>query len=244
MPHEIDELERRAHAARDRGRGAGARRPTRPPRSAATALASELEGVLRELARADRALAGREGTRIAAIQHAKAQIEEAREEAERAERDGDLQRAAELRYGRLPELARGARGRADRARGRTAASALLKEEVDAEDIAEVVRDWTGIPVSRCSRARCRSSSRMEERLHERVVGQDEAVEAVGERRPPLARRPGRPEPADRLVPVPRARPASARPSSRARSPSSCSTTSTRWCASTCPSTWRSTRSRA
>ena len=93
------------------------------------ALASELEGVRAELA----ALTERwqaEKARIAAIQHAKAQIEEAREEAERAERDGDLQRAAELRYGRLPELARELEDE------QTALEAhggerLLKEEVDA-----------------------------------------------------------------------------------------------------------------
>ena len=118
-----------------------------------------------------------EKARIAAIQHAKAQIEEAREEAERAERDGDLQRAAELRYGRLPELARELEDEqsALEAHG---GERLLNEEVAPDDIAEVVAAWTGIPVSRLLEGEMQKLVALEGRLHERVVGQDEAVEAV------------------------------------------------------------------
>ena len=86
--------------------------------------------------------------------------------------------------------------------------------------------------------------RLEEVLHERVIGQDEAGQRGRERDPPLARRALRPAPARSARSCSSARPASARPSSRARSPTSCSTTSGRWSASTCRSTWRSTRCRA
>ena len=94
------------------------------------------------------------------------------------------------------------------------------------------------------RARWRSSCASRSVLHERVIGQDDAVAAVAERDPPLARR-ARPTRTGRSArSCSSAPPVSARPSSRARSPTSCSTTSGRWCASTCRSTWRSTRCRA
>ena len=80
---------------------------------------------------------------------------------------------------------------------------MLTEEVTDEDIAEVVAKWTGIPVSRLMEGEVEKLIHMEERLHERVVGQDEAVAAVVERGAPLARRPAGPEPADRLVHLPR-----------------------------------------
>ena len=141
---------------------------------------------------------------IDAIRDAKERLEQAHREAERAERDADLQRAAELRYGEIPELERARaasrrRGCASSSRDRT----FLKEEVDDEDVAEVVAKWTGIPVSRLMEGEVEKLVHMEERLHERVIGQDEAVEAVSN-----ALRRSRaglqdPQPADRLVPVPR-----------------------------------------
>ena len=120
---------------------------------------------------------------------------------------------------------------------------MLKEEVDEEDIAEVVSKWTHIPVSRLMEGEVQKLIHMEERLHQRVIGQDEAINAVVERDPPRARRAAGSRTARSAASCSSARPASARPSSRARSPSSCSTTSRRWCASTCPSTRRSTRCR-
>ncbi len=93
---------------------------------------------------------------------------------------------------------------------------MLKEEVDEEDVAEIVAKWTGIPVSRLMEGEMSKLVRMEDVLHARVIGQDDAVTRGGQRHPSLARRPLRPEPSDRLVPVPRARPAWARPSWRAR----------------------------
>ncbi len=101
-------------------------------------------------------------------------IDELRQEAERAERVGDLQRVAEIRYGELPaleqELAEGEQ--------EDGVEPMVKEEVDEDDVGEVVARWTGIPVDRLLEGETEKLIHMEERLHERVVGQDEAVEAV------------------------------------------------------------------
>jgi ATP-dependent Clp protease ATP-binding subunit ClpB len=101
------------------------------------------------------------------------QIDDLRMEAERAERASDLQRVAEIRYGELPALER-------ELEEREAAESepMVKEEVDEDDIAMIVARWTGIPVSRLLEGETEKLIHMEERLHERVVGQDEAVEAV------------------------------------------------------------------
>jgi ATP-dependent Clp protease ATP-binding subunit ClpB len=123
---------------------------------------------------------------IQGVRETKERLEQARVEAERAEREANLQRAAELRYGEIPELERKLleHEAAERTRmgtgdsGDGEAPVFLKEEVDAEDVAEVVGRWTGIPVSRLLEGEVEKLIHMEERLHERVVGQDEAVEAV------------------------------------------------------------------
>ena len=101
-------------------------------------------------------------------------IDELRGEAERAERGGELQRVAEIRYGELPELERELEER-ERQNG---SEPMVKEEVDEDDVAAVVARWTGIPVDRLLEGETEKLIHMEERLHERVVGQDEAVEAV------------------------------------------------------------------
>jgi ATP-dependent Clp protease ATP-binding subunit ClpB len=114
----------------------------------------------------------------------KVRLEEARTEAERAEREADLQRAAELRYGEIPELEKqlaeheGQDAGDEGAAGRAGGAQFLKEEVDADDVAEVVGRWTGIPVSRLLEGETEKLIHMEERLHERVVGQDTAIDAV------------------------------------------------------------------
>jgi len=117
---------------------------------------------------------------IAGISETKEQLDAARVEMERAERESDLQRAAELRYGEIPELERKVAEyeSAERERGDGQAPVFLKEEVDADDIAEVVARWTGIPVSRLMEGESEKLVQMEARLHERVVGQDAAIEAV------------------------------------------------------------------
>ena len=94
-------------------------------------------------------------------------------EAERAERHGDLQRVAEIRYGELPDLERELEERAE-----PVEEPMVKEEVDEDDVASVVARWTGIPVSRLLEGETEKLIHMEERLHQRVVGQDQAVEAV------------------------------------------------------------------
>jgi ATP-dependent Clp protease ATP-binding subunit ClpB len=113
---------------------------------------------------------------IVAINEIREQLEEANREVERAEREADLQRAAELRYGLIPELEQrlaDAEARAD-----SSGNKFLKEEVDEEDVAEVVARWTGIPVSRLMESEVQKLIHMEDRLHDRVIGQQAAVEAV------------------------------------------------------------------
>ena len=99
-------------------------------------------------------------------------------EVERAERDGDLERAAELRYGRLVELEKQLEEENEALEELQTERKMLKEEVDEEDVAEVVGKWTGIPVSRLMEGEMQKLVHLEEALHERVVDQDEAVEAV------------------------------------------------------------------
>jgi ATP-dependent Clp protease ATP-binding subunit ClpB len=101
-------------------------------------------------------------------------IDELKMEAERAEREGNLQRVAEIRYGELPALEQELAAR----EGEPQTERMVKEEVDEDDIAAVVSSWTGIPVSRLLEGEVEKLIHMEERLHRRVVGQEEAVEAV------------------------------------------------------------------
>ena len=101
-------------------------------------------------------------------------IDELRQEAERAERNGELQRVAEIRYGELPALEQELAEREPQ----EGFEPMVKEEVDEDDVAAVVARWTGIPVDRLLEGETEKLIHMEERLHERVVGQDEAVEAV------------------------------------------------------------------
>jgi ATP-dependent Clp protease ATP-binding subunit ClpB len=108
----------------------------------------------------------------------KAEIEQTRGEAERAERDGDLAKAAELRYGRLIELEQELTSSNGALEELQKERRFLKEEVDEEDIAEVVSRWTGIPVSKLVQGEVEKLIHMEDGLHERVIGQEEAVEAV------------------------------------------------------------------
>jgi len=105
-------------------------------------------------------------------------IDELRMEADRAERNGDLQRVAEIRYGELPALEQELAEREREEGADSVVEPMVKEEVDEDDVASVVARWTGIPVDRLLEGETEKLIHMEERLHERVVGQDEAVEAV------------------------------------------------------------------
>jgi len=115
----------------------------------------------------------REKEALDRVSEIKRRIDELRMEAERAERHGDLQRVAEIRYGELPELERELEERVE-----PEFEPMVKEEVDEDDVAAVVARWTGIPVSRLLEGETEKLIHMEERLHQRVVGQDQAVEAV------------------------------------------------------------------
>jgi ATP-dependent Clp protease ATP-binding subunit ClpB len=121
-----------------------------------------------------------------------------------AQRAGRLREgASELQYGRLPELERRSREEEARLAELQQAQRMLKEEVDEEDIAEVVSKWTGIPVSRLMEGEIQKLLKMEERLHQRVVGQDEAIGSRRQRHPPRARRAAGSEPAARQLHLPR-----------------------------------------
>ncbi|MDQ4040807.1 MAG: ATP-dependent chaperone ClpB [Actinomycetota bacterium] len=175
MPTEIDEVERRimqldielAALEKERDEASVARREA-------------IERERAELSEQSAAMKARwqaEKEAIAGIQEVKERLEQAHREVERAERAADLQRAAELRYGEIPELEKRLEALESDQDGR-AETTFLKEEVDAEDVAEVVAKWTGIPVSRLLEGEVEKLVQMEERLHRRVIGQHEAVAAV------------------------------------------------------------------
>jgi len=112
---------------------------------------------------------------ITQIRELKEQLEAKRSE---IEREGDLEKAAEIRYGQIPELERQVDAATARLAELQSTQQMLKEEVDEEDVAEVVSKWTGVPVTRLMEGELQKLVRMEEVLHERVIGQDEAVVAV------------------------------------------------------------------
>jgi len=115
---------------------------------------------------------------IAAIRGLKGELDAARKEAERYEREGDLGHASEIRYGRVPDLDRRIQAATDKLAELQSEQKMLKEEVDAEDIAEVVSRATGVPVSRLMEGEVQKLIHLEDSLHERVIGQDDAVMAV------------------------------------------------------------------
>ncbi|HEX8976239.1 MAG TPA: ATP-dependent chaperone ClpB [Solirubrobacteraceae bacterium] len=123
----------------------------------------------------------REKASVTAVADIQEKLEQARTELERAQREADLGRAAELQYGTIPELEK-ALAAAESAESAADASAtqprFLKDVVDAEDVAEIVAKWTGVPVSRLLEGEIEKLVHMEDRLHRRVIGQDEAVSAV------------------------------------------------------------------
>ncbi len=189
VPTEIDEVDRRVmqleieltSLRKEKDEASRERRET---------IESELSE-LRTRSDEMRAQWEKEKQALQGVRETKEKLEQARVEAERAQREANLERAAQLVHGEIPRLelelseleaAERARdagdGGADDAQTGEGGPIFLKEEVDAEDVAEVVARWTGIPVSRLLEGEVEKLIHMEERLHERVVGQDEAVEAV------------------------------------------------------------------
>ncbi|WP_027366137.1 ATP-dependent chaperone ClpB [Desulfotruncus alcoholivorax] len=117
---------------------------------------------------------------ISRVRQIKKEIEETRQEIERAEREYDLNRLAELRYGRLNDLERRLKAEEEHLEGKQKHGMLLKEEVDEEDVARVVSRWTGIPVSKLMEGEKEKLIHLDDELHKRVIGQDEAVRAVAD----------------------------------------------------------------
>lgn len=120
----------------------------------------------------------KEKNTIQSIREYKAKIDEAKIKAEKYEREGNLAKVAEIRYGEVHELERKLKEANDKLKGLQASGKMLKEEVDDEDIAEVVARWTGIPVSRMLESERAKLIKMEDRIHQRLINQNEAVEAV------------------------------------------------------------------
>ncbi|MCU0305569.1 MAG: ATP-dependent chaperone ClpB [Thermoanaerobaculales bacterium] len=177
LPTEIDQLERRAVQLEIEKR-ALAKEKDRASKDRLSALEAELAG-LHEQISGMKAHWHKEKELISSIQELKEQLEESREAAVRAERDGDLERAAQLRYGRLPELDQQlAAASAALKRHQDEHGTMLAEEVGEEDIARTVSRWSGIPVSRLLEGEKAKLLEMEGRIGDRVVGQDDAVRAV------------------------------------------------------------------
>ncbi|HKF55993.1 MAG TPA: AAA family ATPase, partial [Blastocatellia bacterium] len=144
---------------------------------------AKIEKELAELRSQADALKGQWLTEKEAVQRLRGireQIEQTRIEIEQAERQYDLNKAAELKYGKLSQLEQELRAEEARLAQKQGQARLIKEEVDEEDIAEVVSRWTGVPVSKLLEGELQKLLHLEEELHERVVGQDEAVKAVAE----------------------------------------------------------------
>jgi ATP-dependent Clp protease ATP-binding subunit ClpB len=177
VPQEIDEVERRVTQL-EIERQALQKEKDKASRERLKNLEREL-AELKEKASAMRAQWQQEKEVLGSVAKIKQQIEQARTEAEFATRRGDLQKAAEISYGQIPQLDKQLQESERKLASRQEGGArFLKEEVTAEDVAEIVSRWTGIPVSRMMEAERERLTRLEQVLATRVIGQDEAVRAV------------------------------------------------------------------
>jgi ATP-dependent Clp protease ATP-binding subunit ClpB len=178
MPVELDELERRRiqlEIEREALR--------KETDEASRARLGILERELAETGEQASAMKQRWGTEkdaIAAVRATKSEIEALQVRIDQAEREADFGTAAQLKYGRLPELQTRQKQQEAAIAALSGPGRLLKEEVTADDIAEIVAAWTGVPVTRLLEGETSKLVHMEERLHERVVGQDEAIQAVSD----------------------------------------------------------------
>ncbi|MEU8251929.1 ATP-dependent chaperone ClpB [Nonomuraea sp. NPDC048916] len=178
MPAELDELTRRVRRL-EIEEAALAKEEDPASQARLGDLRKELSA-LRAEADAMRAQWGAERSALRKVQALRQELEVVRRETEQAERDYDLNRAAELRHGRLPELERRLRAEEERLTTRQNGHRLLREVVTEDEIASIVSRWTGIPVSRLQEAERDKLLRLDQILHERVVGQDEAVQLVAD----------------------------------------------------------------
>lgn len=178
VPFEIDELDRRM-AQLEIERTALKKEDDHTAQERLQRIEQELSNLSEERSR----LAAKwqsEKEKIGRIRELKQRIEEARKELEHAEREQDWERAAQIQHGEIPKLIAELRKQESELAEIQKDGKILKEEVDDEDIAEVVSKWTGIPVSRLVEGEMEKLLKMEERLHQRVVGQDEAIRAVAD----------------------------------------------------------------
>jgi ATP-dependent Clp protease ATP-binding subunit ClpB len=176
LPQEIDEVERRILQLQIERQAL-----LKEKDKAAVERRNSLEAEIaerRERANAMKAQWQAEKGAIGEIQRIRAEVDQLRAEMDQATRRGDLQRAAELQYGRIPELEGKLRGDEQRLQETQSQARYLKEEVDAEDIAEIVSRWTGIPVSKMLESERERLLKLEDELSQRVVGQRLAVTAV------------------------------------------------------------------
>ena len=176
MPFEIDVVERRIRQL-EIEQAALAKETDDASKGRLAALQEELASLREER---DAKVVHWQGEKeaISAIQIDKERLEAMKLQAEQAERDGNLQRASEIRYGHLPVLEREIAASTARLADLQRTSAMLKEEVDAEDVAEIVAKWTGVPVTRLMEGELAKLVKLESLLHERVIGQDSGVVAV------------------------------------------------------------------
>ena len=178
MPAELDEITRKVLRLEIEDAGL-AKEDDPASRARLDQLRAELAD-LRAQADAMRAQWEAERQAIRRVQELRAELERVRHEVEEAERSYDLNRAAELRYGQLAELERRLQSEEARLSAKQGERRLLREVVTTEEIAEIVSLWTGIPVARLTESEREKLLRLDEVLHERVVGQDEAVQAVAD----------------------------------------------------------------
>jgi len=176
LPQEIDEVERRI-VQLEIQRQALLKEKDKAGRERREAVEQEI-AELKERSAGMKAQWQSEKSAIQEIQQIKSELEGLRNEVDQATRRGDLQRAAELRYGRIPELERRLGADESRLHEVQAKARYLKEEVDAEDIAEIVAKWTGIPVTKMLESERERLTRLEGELGRRVIGQEQAVTAV------------------------------------------------------------------
>jgi ATP-dependent Clp protease ATP-binding subunit ClpB len=176
LPQELDEIERQIRQL-EVERQALKKEQDRASRDRLSAIERELAN-LQEQSKTLRAQWQQQKALIQKIREAKQRLEQGRLDAERAERMADFEAAARLKYGELPKLQNDLDAMNSELVKLQKEHRLLKEEVDEEDIARIVSRWTGIPVSKMLEGEVQKLLKMEERLHARVVGQDEAVTAV------------------------------------------------------------------
>jgi ATP-dependent Clp protease ATP-binding subunit ClpB len=178
MPVELDELERR-RIQLEIEREALRKETDEASKARLDILERELAETEEE-AEAMKSRWGAEKAAIAAVRETKAEIEALQVRIEQAEREADYGTAAQLKYGKLPELQARQKEREAGIAALSGPDRLLKEEVTADDIAEIVAAWTGVPVTKLLEGESAKLVQMEDRLHHRVVGQDEAIQAVSD----------------------------------------------------------------